>query len=72
MSCARFPPKRRNYQLPPSPGCVRTSGLPRAARAGSRPVGTQEYLVRHALESFLDRLNQTPHGDDFVLKAAFC
>ncbi|GGO73371.1 nucleotidyl transferase AbiEii/AbiGii toxin family protein [Nocardioides deserti] len=39
-----------------------------ATRDGGRPVGTQEYLVRHALESFLDRLSQTPHGDDFVLK----
>lgn len=39
-----------------------------ATRTGNRPVGTQEYLVRHALESFLDRLNQTTHGDDFVLK----
>lgn len=39
-----------------------------ASKTSGRPVGTQEYLVRHALESFLDRLNQTPHGDDFVLK----
>ncbi|MGO2053286.1 nucleotidyl transferase AbiEii/AbiGii toxin family protein [Glutamicibacter sp. 287] len=31
-------------------------------------VPTQEYLIRHALESFLDRLNRTPHRLDFVLK----
>ncbi len=29
---------------------------------------TQEYLIRHLLESFLDRLNRTEHGKDFVLK----
>ena len=29
---------------------------------------TEEYLIRHALESFLDRLNRTPHARDFVLK----
>jgi hypothetical protein len=29
---------------------------------------TAEYLTRHALESFLDRLTQTEHGKDFVLK----
>lgn len=33
-----------------------------------RKIPTEEYLVRHALESFLARLNQTPHGQDFVLK----
>jgi hypothetical protein len=33
-----------------------------------RPVPTQEYLTRHALESFLDRLNRTAHARDFVLK----
>ncbi|WP_022873454.1 nucleotidyl transferase AbiEii/AbiGii toxin family protein [Nesterenkonia alba] len=32
------------------------------------PAPTQEYLIRHLLESFLDRLTRTPHGDDFVLK----
>jgi len=31
-------------------------------------VPTEEYLIRHALESFLDRLNRTPHARDFVLK----
>ena len=29
---------------------------------------TQEYLIRHALESFLDRLTRTSHAADFVLK----
>jgi hypothetical protein len=32
------------------------------------PVPTQEYLVRHLLESFLDRLTRTMHAEDFVLK----
>jgi hypothetical protein len=38
-----------------------------AARTG-RPSATGEYLTRHALESFLHRLTQTAHADDFVLK----
>ncbi|QWF82795.1 nucleotidyl transferase AbiEii/AbiGii toxin family protein [Amycolatopsis sp. CA-230715] len=38
-----------------------------AARTG-RAVPTQEYLIRHVLESFLDRLTRTTHADDFVLK----
>ena len=38
-----------------------------ASRTG-RPTPTQEYLVRHLLESFLDRLVRSEHGDDFVLK----
>lgn len=33
-----------------------------------RQPPTAEYLTRHALESFLDRLTQTGHGKDFVLK----
>ncbi|WP_366522878.1 nucleotidyl transferase AbiEii/AbiGii toxin family protein [uncultured Nocardioides sp.] len=60
--------------------CWRPSGEPRrvyrqiqkAARtAGAdtgRPVPTAEYLTRHALESFLDRLTKTPYADQFVLK----
>lgn len=32
------------------------------------PAPTQEYLIRHLLESFLDRLTRTRHADDFVLK----
>lgn len=38
-----------------------------AARSGTS-VPTQEYLIRHTLESFLDRLTRTPHANDFVLK----
>lgn len=37
------------------------------ARTGKR-VPTEEYLIRHAIESFLDRLTKTPHAEDFVLK----
>ena len=36
--------------------------------AARRQPPTAEYLTRHALESFLDRLTQTNHGKDFVLK----
>lgn len=32
------------------------------------PAPTQEYLIRHLLESFLDRLTRTVHAEDFVLK----
>jgi Nucleotidyl transferase AbiEii toxin, Type IV TA system len=38
-----------------------------AAKTG-RPAPTSEYLLRHLLESFLDRLTKTEHVDDFVLK----
>ncbi|MBN9212777.1 MAG: hypothetical protein BGO45_00030 [Microbacterium sp. 71-36] len=38
------------------------------AAASGTPVATQEYLLRHALESFLARLAMTVHGSDFVLK----
>lgn len=37
------------------------------SRTGTAPP-TQEYLVRHVLESFLDRLTRTSYADDFVLK----
>ncbi|GGJ87444.1 hypothetical protein GCM10010123_16300 [Pilimelia anulata] len=37
------------------------------ARAGG-PTPTAAYLIRHGLESFLDRLTHTPHAPDFVLK----
>ena len=41
----------------------------RADGAGSdKQTPTTEYLTRHALESFLDRLTRTEHADDFVLK----
>ena len=43
-----------------------------AARSAAAKNGTnaptQEYLIRHALESFLHRLTQTSHHGDFVLK----
>lgn len=46
--------------------------IQKKARAASatkgRPAPTAEYLTRHALESFLDRLTRTAHKDDFVLK----
>jgi len=42
---------------------ARTDGL-----EASRQPPTAEYLTRHALESFLDRLTQTEHGENFVLK----
>lgn len=38
-----------------------------AAKQGG-PTPTFEYLTRHALESFLDRLGRTEHEDAFVLK----
>lgn len=38
-----------------------------AAKTGTR-APTQEYLIRHVLESFLDRLTRTEHAEDFVLK----
>ena len=46
--------------------------LQRRARSEADRTGaaaaTGEYLVRHALESFLHRLSLTRHGNDFVLK----
>jgi len=39
-----------------------------ASRKTDAPVTTGELVTRHALESFLDRLQRTPHGKDFVLK----
>lgn len=38
------------------------------ASDGVTGAPTQEYLIRHALESFLDRLTRTSHAADFVLK----
>ena len=38
-----------------------------AANSGAG-APTQEYLIRHTLESFLDRLTRTSHAGDFVLK----
>lgn len=46
--------------------------LQRLARADGRRTGkhtpTAAYLTRHGLESFLARLSQTEHADDFILK----
>jgi len=42
---------------------ARTDGV-----EASKQPPTAEYLTRHALESFLDRLTQTEHAEDFVLK----
>jgi hypothetical protein len=42
---------------------ARTDGL-----EARRQPPTAEYLTRHALESFLDRLTHTEHAEDFVLK----
>lgn len=38
-----------------------------ASKTGA-PTPTQEYMIRHLHESFLDRLLRSGHGDDFVLK----
>lgn len=44
-------------------------GTARSAPAQSGAgAPTQEYLIRHVLESFLDRLTRTPHAKGFVLK----
>lgn len=47
----------------------RVQGLARssAARTG-QGAPTQEYLIRHSLESFLDRLSRSQYGTSFVLK----
>ncbi len=39
-----------------------------ASRQTDAPVTTGALVTRHGLESFLDRLQRTPHGKDFVLK----
>lgn len=39
-----------------------------ASRKTDAPIATGELVTRHALESFLDRLQRTPHGREFVLK----
>jgi Nucleotidyl transferase AbiEii toxin, Type IV TA system len=47
----------------------RIQSVARSAAAKSRTgAPTQEYLIRHTLESFLDRLTRTSHAGDFVLK----
>lgn len=46
---------------------IQSAARSAAARTGTS-APTQEYLIRHTLESFLDRLTRTAHGEDFVLK----
>ena len=47
----------------------RIQAIARCTAANSRTgAPTQEYLIRHSLESFLDRLTHTSHAGDFVLK----
>lgn len=47
----------------------RLQQLARAQRAETgQPAPTSEFLTRHCLESFLDRLTRTPHARDFILK----
>lgn len=38
-----------------------------AAVGSGTGAPTQEYLIRHTPESFLDRLTRTSHAGDFVL-----
>lgn len=47
-----------------------SSGVSARSAAANTGTGapTQEYLIRHTLESFLDRLTRTAHAEDFVLK----
>ncbi|WP_454561504.1 nucleotidyl transferase AbiEii/AbiGii toxin family protein [Mycobacterium haemophilum] len=46
---------------------IQSAARSTAAKNGTT-APTQEYLIRHTLESFLDRLSRTSHADDFVLK----
>ena len=46
---------------------IQSAARSAAAKAGTG-APTQEYLIRHTLESFLDRLTRTAHAEDFVLK----
>lgn len=46
---------------------IQSAARSAAAKTGIR-APTQEYLIRHTLESFLDRLTHTAHAEDFVLK----
>lgn len=46
---------------------IQSAARSTAAKAGTG-APTQEYLIRHTLESFLDRLTRTVHAEDFVLK----
>lgn len=46
---------------------IQSAARSAAAKAGTS-APTQEYLIRHTLESFLDRFTRTSHAEDFVLK----
>jgi Nucleotidyl transferase AbiEii toxin, Type IV TA system len=46
---------------------IQSAARSQAVKSGSG-APTQEYLIRHTLESFLDRLTRTSHAGDFVLK----
>ncbi len=46
---------------------IQSAARSAAAKSGAG-APTQEYLIRHTLESFLDRLARTSHAGDFVLK----
>ncbi|SON61731.1 hypothetical protein MSIMFI_03249 [Mycobacterium simulans] len=46
---------------------IQSAARSTAAKCGTS-APTQEYLIRHTLESFLDRLTRTSHAGDFVLK----
>jgi len=46
---------------------IQSAARSTAAKSGNG-APTQEYLIRHTLESFLDRLTRTSHAGDFVLK----
>ncbi|MDO5500539.1 MAG: nucleotidyl transferase AbiEii/AbiGii toxin family protein [Propionibacteriaceae bacterium] len=46
---------------------IQSAARSAAAKAGAG-APTQEYLIRHTPESFLDRLTRTAHAEDFVLK----
>lgn len=46
----------------------RIQALARSVTGGGGGAPTQEYLIRHTLESLIFRLTRTPHAGDFVLK----
>lgn len=46
---------------------IQSAARSAAAKAGTG-APTQEYLIRHTLESFLDRLTRTAQPEDFILK----
>ncbi len=47
---------------------IQSAARSAAAKSGMRGAPTQEFLIRHTLESFLDRLARTSHAEGFVLK----